>query len=439
MNIIVREIIQNEPFLLLGIAIVMGFYMGNVARRFRLPSLVGFLVLGVLLGPSVLNLFCENNLHQLSFITELALSFVALSIGAELSLRSLRQLGNGIIFILLAESFGAFIVVTLAVYVLTRNWPMAILLGAVAPASAPAGTVAVIQEYRAQGNLTKALYAVVGFDDGLAIVIFAFAAAMAKSILMAELNVVSSSDGLLAAMKLPVIEIVGSLVLGAILGFVYTRLVQRLRTARDMLILTFGIVFVTTGISTHLHLSLILTNMVVGFVLANTRREAFVHRVTTPLQEIMPLLFLMFFCVAGAHLSIKDLPSLGIVGIVYIVARSAGKIGGASLAATIGKVEEKVKKYIGLGILSQAGVAIGLTLIVRDEFVLLAGKPEVASALQAYAAHHPDVPRIVFDPLSMSAALLTTITATCIVFEIIGPILTKLALQKAGEIPEQAL
>ena len=172
---------------------------------------------------------------------------------------------------------------------------MALLLGAVAPASAPAGTVAVIQECRAQGNLTKALYAVVGFDDGLAILIFGFAAALAKSVLMAKLGVLSSSDGFLAAMRLPTIEIAGSLILGVVLGLLYTMLVQRLRTSRDMLIVTFGTVLAAAGISTHFHLSLILTNIVIGFVLANTRREAFVHRVTAPLRGIMPLLFLLFF------------------------------------------------------------------------------------------------------------------------------------------------
>jgi len=165
------------------------------------------------------------------------------------------------------------------------------------------------------------------------------------------------------------------------------------------------------------HLSLILTNMVIGFVLINTRREALVHKVTAPLLEIMPLTFVLFFCLAGAHLQLSALPSLGVIGIAYIFGRSAGLIGGARLGATLGHVEEKIKKYVGLGILSQAGVAIGLALIVSSEF---AGLGAVVDGV----SHGSRI----------GTKVITTITATCLVFEIIGPILAKYALGKAGEL-----
>jgi len=159
-----------------------------------------------------------------------------------------------------------------------------------------------------------------------------------------------------------------------------------------------------------------MTNMVVGFVLVNTRRQALVHRVMAPLLDIMPLLFILFFCLAGSHLKLSTLPTLGLLGFVYIIGRSAGLIGGARLGAMIGKVDSKIKKYIGLGILSQAGVAIGLSLIIKHELVQLDAKYNLPHAA------------------TIGAVVLTTITATCIFFEIIGPILTKVALKKAGEI-----
>ena len=165
---------------LLGAATIIGFYMGRAARRVTLPSLIGYMIFGVILGPSVLNLFDEPMIQDLSFLPEIALGFVAFVIGSQLSLSSLKRLGSGIISIIFAESLGAFFVVAAAVYLLTRDLPLSIILGAMAPASAPAGTVAVIQEHKAKGNLTKALYAVVGFDDGLAIMIFGFSAAVAK-------------------------------------------------------------------------------------------------------------------------------------------------------------------------------------------------------------------------------------------------------------------
>ena len=176
--------------------------------------------------------------------------------------------------------------------------------------------------------------------------------------------------------------------------------------------------------------------MAVGFVLVNTRREALVHRVTEPLRDIMPLLFILFFCIAGAHLRLSELPKLGVIGIAYIFARSAGLIGGSRVGAALGKAEPKIRKWVGLGILSQAGVAIGLSLIVQHEFGALAAEPRIAHAIARYAEAHPGVAPIVYSPLAIGAAIITVITATSIIFEIVGPILTKIALTHAGEIGE---
>ena len=423
MNMAVLATITDLSFLhlsgltLLGVATIIAFYLGRAARLARLPSLIGYMIVGVVLGPSVLHLFDGPSMERLSFITEIALGFVAFSIGSELNLSSLKRLGRGIISIILAESFCAFLLVTCVMYLLTRDLPMALIFGSMAPASAPAGTVAVIQECRAKGNLTKTLYAVVGFDDGLAIIIFGFAAALAKNLLVAEAAGVS--EGILPALLDPAKEIVLSIVVGGIAGLLFFRMVRRLRSGRDILIVVFGIVLVCAGLSIRWHLSLILTNMMVGFVLANARHESLLSRVTSPLLEVMPLLFVLFFCLAGAHLQLSALPSLGAVGIVYILSRSAGLVGGARLGAMFGHVEEKVKKYVGLGILSQAGVAIGLSLIVNHELTLLDAK---------YNAPHA---------LKIGSSVLATITATCIFFEIVGPILTKVALKKAGEIPDE--
>lgn len=404
---------------LLGIITIVGFYMGHAARLIKLPSLIGYMVLGVIFGPSVLHLLNEPTMKHVSFITEIALGLVAFSIGSELSIPTLKRLGPGIISIIFAESFMAFAVVTAAVYFLTRDLPMALIFGAMAPASAPAGTVAVIQEYKAKGSLTKALYAVVGFDDGLAIIIFGFAAALAKNLLIAEATGQSSS--ILPAMLPPLKEIGLSILIGTIVGFAFCQMVRKLEHSKDILIVIFGAVLLATGLSLRWNLSLIMTNMVVGFVLVNTRREALVHRVVAPLQDIMPLLFILFFCLAGSHLELSSLPSLGTLGVVYIIGRSAGLIGGARIGAMFGHVESKIKKYIGLGILSQAGVAIGLSLIVKHEFTQLDAKYTIPHALK------------------IGTDVLTTVTATCIFFEIIGPILTKIALAKAGEIPKTEL
>jgi Kef-type K+ transport system membrane component KefB len=407
-----------SAFTLLGIAVIVGFYMGHVAQRIRLPSLIGYMIFGVILGPSILILIDEPMSQRLSFLTEIALGFVAFTIGSELSLSSLKRLGSGIISVIFAACFGAFFVVVAAVYLLTRDLPLSIILGAMAPASAPAGTVAVIQECKAQGSLTKALYAVVGFDDGLAIIIFGFGAALAKSLLIGEAS--NASATILPTLWVPVMEIGLSLVTGGTIGFLFCKLVLKLRKSRDILLILFGVVLLATGLSIRWHLSLILTNMMVGFVLVNSRREALVQRVTAPLLEIMPLVFLLFFCLAGANLRLSAIPALGSLGAVYILGRSAGKIGGVRLGSLFGPVEKKVKKYLGIGILSQAGVAIGLSLIAKYEFAQLDAQCNLPQAS------------------TIGSAVLTTITTTCVFFEIIGPILTKFALKKAGEIPNEA-
>lgn len=400
-----------------GVLALLGYYMGNASRRIRLPAIIGYMVMGVVIGPSVLNVLGNSGLEHLSFITQIALGFVAFSIGSELSFSSFKKLGAGIFYIILAESFVAAIFVFGAVYAVTRDLPMALIFAAMAPASAPAGTVAVIQECKSRGNLTKALYAVVGLDDGLAIIIFGFAAAVAKGLLIGEAT--GHNGSMVASLLLPLKEIGLSIVLGGIAGFGFSQMARRLRNSSEIIIVAFGTILVVAGLAMRWHLSLIMSNMMVGMVFVNTRRESLVRQVMTALREILPLLFVLFFALAGAHLELATLPALGGVGLVYILGRSGGKLIGAYGGALIGRVEEKIRKYVGIGILSQAGVAIGLSLIVHHEFGQLSIEYDLPHAAE------------------IGVAVLTTITATSIFFEIIGPILTKIALTKAGEIPKE--
>lgn len=413
--------------------ILGSFYLGKGMKWIRLPSIIGFMLIGVLVG-NILNLGILDKIHitapkgfldSLSFIPEIALALVALTIGLELSLISLKKQGLGIVSIIFAESLGAFFLVTIGVYLLTRSWPLALLFGAIAPASAPAGTVAVIQEYRAKGPLTKALYAVVGFDDGLGIIIFGFAAAIVRTILLNEAG--ESSDSTLMVLFSPIKEILFSIIIGAAAGMILCILGRRLKNQRDLLILVIAFIFLITGICKLLHLSLILTNMITGMIIVNTQPRGFVQQIGDELGNIMPLIYVIFFTLAGANLHLMALPSLGLLGIIYIVTRSAGLVIGSRIGAMIGKVEDTIKKYLGLGILSQAGVAIGLSLIVKNEFT---GMGKIVETVGDTVVRTGD---------SIGATIITTITATCIFFEVIGPILTKIALTKAKEVDPDSL
>ncbi len=419
----IQHFFQQNPLpilALIGFCAVVSFYFGRLTKSIRLPLIIGYMIFGLLIGPSFLNIFSETVQSQLGFITEIALGFVALSIGLELKISDLKKLGNGIVWIIFAESFGAFILVFLGVWLVTGNLPLALIFGSIAPASAPAGTVAVIKEYRAKGNLTKALYAVVGFDDGLGIIIFGFAAAIAKNILLHQTG--SSSGGVVGLFLLPLKEIALSIILGLAVGTLFCLIARKLKTTGDYFIQIFGIVLFMVGLSRALHLSLILTNMTAGILIINTQRFSMIEMMHKEMMNIMPLMFVLFFTLAGTNLHISALPSLHLLGIVYMIARSAGLIGGSRVGAMLGHVSENVRKYIGLGILSQAGVAIGLSLIVKQDF---SGIGKMVSTAKDALVPSGDM---------IGGVVITTITATCIFFEIIGPILTKVALTKAGEI-----
>lgn len=403
--------LQIPLLLLLGATVIIGLFGGKATKRIRLPSIIGYMVVGVLLGPSLLDLLSEGRQEEISFITDIALGFVALTIGLELSFSTLRKQGWSMILIIITESLLAFALVTAMVTLLTGNLPMALLFGAIAPASAPAGTVAVIQEYRTRGPLTRALYSVVGFDDGLGIVIFGFASAIAVSLVEAETgaSVYSTGELLLEPLK----EIGISIGLGGLVGILFSLLVRRLKSGSDIFILSTGAVFLVVGAAELFSMSLILSNMVVGIVTVNALPHRVSENIRSGISGIMPLLFVLFFVLAGGNLHVAAIPALGLLGLVYMVGRSAGLVSGAWIGATLGRAEKVIQRYLGLGILSQAGVAIGLALAVKQEFTPLG---EIGAQI--------------------GAAVITTITATSIFFELVGPILTKHALEKAGEISE---
>ena len=388
----------------IGIAIICGFIGGKFTNRLKFPAVAGYLIAGLILGPSFLNIFKLRLLDNLGVFNDVALALVAFIIGSQMRLDVLRKMGKGIITIILSESFGAFLLVFVGVYLFTHKLHLALIFGAMAPASAPAGTAVVLQEYKAKGPLTNALYAVVGLDDGLAIMIYAFAAAFAK------LSITGGVDSFLHIIKGPLIEILGAIVLGGILGIGFGYFSKNLRDKREVLSITFAAIIICAGLANYLHFSLILANLSLGMIFANL--YLFANRRSQEALDFISLpIYTIFFVIAGAHLQIGLLPAMGLIGIIYMACRSFGLVGGAFLGATLAKSEEVIRKYLGLGILSQAGVAIGLAIMATREFSLLGERGK-----------------------DLALLVINTIAATTIVFEIIGPIATKIAISKAGEI-----
>jgi len=390
--------------LFVALAITFGFIAGKFIHRLKLPAIVGYLLAGLILGPSFLNIFNEQLLEKLNVFIGFALSLVAFMIGSEMKLSTLREMGKGVGIITLLESFGAFLLVAAGVYLLTGKLYLALVFGALAPASAPAGTVAVLHEYKAKGRMTNILYAVVGLDDGLAIIIFAIAVALAKLLITGD--TISPA----AVFGGPIFEIVGSIVLGGLIGAVTGYFANRFLRENEILPASLGGILVCTGIANYLHFSLILANLSLGMVFVNLF-EASNRKAYRAIQSLSLPVYIIFFFIAGAHLQIRLLPAMGILGLVYFICRTGGLVGGAFLGATLSKQSAIIRRYLGLGILSQAGVAIGLAVLAASEFGRLG---EAGQTLAVTAVN--------------------TITATTILFEIIGPIGTKFAISKAQEI-----
>ena len=393
----------------IGMALVCGFIGGKLAKLIKLPSVVGYLLAGLLLGNSAFNIFSLKVLDRIGIFSDFALGIVAFIIGSEMRISVIRKLGKGILTILLAESLGAVLLVTLGVYLVTRQFHIALIFGALAAATAPAGTVAVLQECKSKGTLTSTIYAIVGLDDGVAVIIYVFIAAFVKMLL------IGSSISFIGIMKGPVLEILGAILLGGLMGIILGYFLRKLHRKTEILAVTLGGILICTGLSNYFNFSLILANMSLAvvftniFLFANRRAYEAINFITTSI-------FIVFFVIAGAHLQIKLLPAMGLVGLIYILSRSAGKIGGAYLGAVMAASKPVLRKYLGLGLLPQAGVAIGLAILATKEF----------GALGSEGQH-------------LAVLVINTIAATTIVFEIIGPIATKFAISKAGEIGKKKI
>jgi len=387
----------------ISIAVIFGFVGGRIVHLVRLPGVVGYLVAGLILGPSFLDVFNAPLLDRMGIFTSFALSLVAFKIGGDMNLSTLKEIGKGIGVITITESLGAFLLVAAGVYLLTGKLYLAMVFGAMAPASAPAGTVAVLQECKAKGHLTNALYAVVGLDDGLAIMIFAVAIALGKLFL---------TGGTISAGTIvqgPVLDIVGSIILGSVVGVITGYFAQRVSGSENILAISLSGILICASIANYLHFSLILANLSLGMIFVNlfsvSNRNA-----NKALTSISLPIYIIFFFLAGAGLRIRLLPNMGILGLIYVVCRIAGLMGGAYFGARISKASPIIRRYLGLGILSQAGVAIGLAVLAAEEF----------DRLGPIGQH-------------VGVIVVNIIAASTIFFEIIGPVGAKIAIAKAGE------
>lgn len=386
-----------EVLLKLAIVVVVGMIGGKIATKFKLPSVSGYLVAGLFLGPSFFDLVTKTDSVNFEIISELALSFIAFSIGSEFVYSEIKKMGKNVVVITLLEVIGAIgVVFSVMYFVLNQDFALSIVIASMSAATAPAATLMVMKQYRAHGPVTKTLLPVVALDDVFGIIAFGIALAVAKM----SLNT-SGSSGVMMFFE-PVIEIVGSIGLGVLIGVVLAVVAKKQQTKDDLQIVSITAIALATGLSNWLGLSSLLTNIVVGTVLVNLLKHS--GRVFGSVNDFVPIFYVLFFTLAGASLDLSILVSVGSMGIAYIFARGIGKYLGAFMGASIVKAPDTVRKYLGFALLPQGGISIGLSVIVRQQ-------------------------------LPQYATMITTIIMfSVLVYETSGPIFAKIAISKAKEI-----
>ena len=395
--------IYLDTLALIGLTITVSFGVGQLLKRIGIPQVVGFLFAGLLLGPSFLHLIPDELNQNLGFISEIALGLIGFEMGSHLRLEELRKLGKSIFWITLLQAFGAFLLVGIAVYLITGSDYMALLFAALATTTAPAATMDVLTEYKASGSMTTTLLAVIGIDDALALLLFSFAAAVA------ELLMIGGDLSLIEMIKLPLFEIGGSLIVGIIIGWLMALILKRLPLRYDAVALPIGISLFAAGLATTLHLSLILVTMTMGTTVVNVDRKHGDY-IRYIIEQAAPVVYILFFALAGARMHIDLLPSMGLLGAAYVILRAIGKYGGAWLGGWFSGASKPVRNYLGLALLTQAGVAIGLALESQRRFSALGEEGVVLGTL-----------------------ILNVITATMLIHEILGPLGVKVAVIRAGE------
>ena len=387
---------MNDQILLyISLILFGGLLVGRFVKLFNLPNVTGYLIAGLILGPSLANFIPADMVRNFSLVSDMTLGFIAFSIGSEFKFSYFKEVGTTPVIVAIMEACGAMLLVTLTLLLFGTDLRLALLFGAIASATAPAQTLMVVQQYRARGPMTSLLMSVVALDDAVALIAFGFATTIVNSMNHPGTN-------MLFSIAEPFIELVISLVVGAALAFVMMIFLRYFKKPSNRISILLAFIFLIIYLADRLHGSPLLACMAMGTVLVNWLDD--IEDLTRVAQGVTPPLFVIFFVISGAGLDFKALSGIGVVGIIYIVVRVLGKHFGAWFGATITRSEQKIRKYLGLTLMPQAGVALGLVIVA-------------AKAVPEYAAQ-----------------INVVILSSTFIYSLIGPSAAKYALVKAGEI-----
>ena len=411
--------------LIIGAALFLGTVGARILKWLHFPQVLGYILIGLVVGQSCLGFITEEVVERLTPFNFFALGIIGFMIGGELHRDVFRRYGRQFVGVLLAEGLGAFLVVGVltgaTTYVVARFFSdvadplglsvaFGLVLGAISAATAPAATVRVLKEYRARGPLTTTVYAITALDDGLGLILFGLASSVALRLLPSSAG--QTDGGLLTALGRTAYELIGAVALGAAAGVLLNWLLRRGGGHRRALTYSIGGLTFVTGLAGWLGMDAILATMALGAVIANLapRRTGGAFEIV---ERFAPPIYVLFFVLVGAHLYLQGMALwLWALVVVYVIARSVGKILGANLGGRWTGAPTVVQRYLGMCLFCQGGVAVGLALMAGQRFagVRLPGG------------------------LDMGVAVITIVTATTFIVEILGPPFVKQAVQKAGEV-----
>ncbi len=409
---------MSSTLLSVSIALLGGLLMTRAFKPLKLPSVTAYLIAGVLIGPYCigrlgipgLGFATADAVHGLSLISEVALGFIAFSIGNEFRLNDLKHTGKQALVIGILQALVATLFVDLALLVIhimmpdKLTVPQLITLGAIATATAPAATLMVVRQYKAKGKLTDLLLPIVALDDAVGLIVFAVSFGIAKTLIVGQVDLVS-------ILVNPFVEIICSLALGAVMGWILTQLEKMFNSNTNRLNMTIAFVFLTVSLSmldfhigpVHISFSSLLVCMMLGTIFCNICPLS--HDLMEQSDKWTSPLFALFFVISGAELELSVFTDVAIViiGVVYIIFRSLGKYLGSYGSAKLVKCDDNICKYLGITLLPQAGVALGMC----------------ATAMQ----------------LGEQGNLIRNITLLAVlIYELFGPLMTRQALKASGDI-----
>lgn len=407
--------------LAIGVAMFAGLFLSRLTSKFNLPDVTSYLIAGVLVGPLVLGRLGVPGLgftsmefvEDMGILCDVALGFIAFSIGSEFRISALRKTGRQATVIAIFQALTATLLVDLTLLGLhlilgPERLPVStcIILGAIATATAPAATLMVINQYKARGPLTDILLPVVALDDAVGLVVFAVSTGIARALTSGAVSVISLLIN-------PLVEIFGSLLLGAALGWVFSMVEKFFNSGSKRLSLAAAFVIICTALSQmrfhfssglEIGFSSLLVTMMCSCVFCNLCD--FSEEIMSKTERWTAPIYVLFFVISGAELDLTVFADMAVVGIgvAYILSRSAGKIFGATASSRLVRCEPAICKYLGITLLPQAGVALGMSVMVAEEFG------------------------------EAGAIIRNIVLFSVLIYELVGPLLTKMALTAAGEI-----